>query len=45
MILQKISEGGGKERGKGDEDDGEEDLKKYLNINKKGKSFNKARRR
>ncbi|KAL3616436.1 DEAD-box ATP-dependent RNA helicase 10 [Castilleja foliolosa] len=41
----RIKEGGGKKRRKGDEDDVEDDMSKYLGINKKGKSFKKPIRR
>lgn len=40
----KIKESGGKKRRKGGEDDGEEDMNKYLGPSK-GKSFRKAKRR
>ncbi|KAI3452113.1 hypothetical protein Pfo_008778 [Paulownia fortunei] len=40
----KIKETGGKKRRRGGEDDGEEDVNKYLGLNK-GKSSKKARRR
>ncbi|XP_075498670.1 DEAD-box ATP-dependent RNA helicase 10 [Primulina tabacum] len=40
----KIKESGGKKKRKGDEDDGEEDMNKYLGRSK-GKSFKKAKRR
>ncbi|KAL3649381.1 DEAD-box ATP-dependent RNA helicase 10 [Castilleja foliolosa] len=41
----KIKEGGGKKKRKGDGDDGEEDMSKYLGNNKKGKSSKMPRRR
>ncbi|XP_073060451.1 DEAD-box ATP-dependent RNA helicase 10 [Primulina eburnea] len=44
MSQMKIKESGGKKKRKGDEDDGEEDMNKYLGLSK-GKSFKKAKRR
>ncbi|KAI3462811.1 hypothetical protein Pfo_019474 [Paulownia fortunei] len=43
-ILQKIKETGGKKRRKGGEDDGEEDINKYLDLHK-GKPSMKTKRR